>query len=159
MVEEKRCCRCELVKPTTEFYWKSKKSRILRHICKPCHNTKTKKWYTENRDEHKKMRDTLRADPQYKTHEREKNRKRTYESRLANEYGISLEDYFQMFYDQLGCCKICGRQDPGLYVDHCHTTRRVRGLLCRECNWGLGQFKDNPFSLLAAVRYLRESLK
>lgn len=156
--ETKRCCKCELLKPTTEFYWKSKKQRILRHICIPCHNIKTKDWYAENKREHKKMRDNLRADPKYKQLEREKNKNRTYRTRLANIYGITVETYFEMYANQLGACKICGRVEEQLNVDHCHVTGKVRGLLCTRCNHGIGHFKDNPFNLLAGVRYLRESI-
>lgn len=43
-----------------------------------------------------------------------------------------------------------------LSIDHCHETGAFRGLLCSECNFGLGKFKDDPELLLAAVEYLRK---
>lgn len=57
-----------------------------------------------------------------------------------------------------GHCDICGTREPGgsggWHVDHNHATGRLRGVLCANCNRGLGYFKDNPDMLDAAVRYL-----
>lgn len=44
-----------------------------------------------------------------------------------------------------------------LFVDHCHKTNKIRGLLCINCNNGLGAFKDNVFSLNRAIQYLKEN--
>lgn len=52
-------------------------------------------------------------------------------------------------------CEICNNELP-LAVDHCHSTERVRGLLCSNCNTGLGQFKDNIKLLKHAIKYLEE---
>lgn len=52
----------------------------------------------------------------------------------------------------LGVCFICG--EPGNQVDHCHETGNVRGLLCINCNTGLGKFKDDPMLLEFARMYL-----
>jgi len=60
--------------------------------------------------------------------------------KLRHNYGISLEDYNQLLASQKGGCAICGGKDVGvkgrknLYVDHCHKTGKVRGLLCHRCN-------------------------
>jgi hypothetical protein len=69
-------------------------------------------------------------------------------------YGLALGEYEQMCQVQQGCCKICG--DPSqLYIDHCHSTQRVRGLLCSQCNLLLGLAHDSPQLLLSAADYLR----
>jgi len=77
---------------------------------------------------------------------------------LKRNYGISLAEYDKMLEEQEGECKICGTTDSQgkgrFHVDHCHITGEVRGLLCHNCNRGLGYFKDNITSLLEAVRYL-----
>jgi len=66
---------------------------------------------------------------------------------LHKNYGITLEDFNDMIELQEGKCLICNTHlealTKGLVVDHCHTTGKVRGLLCSNCNSGLGMFKDN----------------
>jgi hypothetical protein len=65
-----------------------------------------------------------------------------------------------MLSEQSGVCKICGEPCPtykhALAVDHNHTTGKVRGLLCNNCNNGLGRFRDNPQYLRAAADYLEK---
>ena len=77
---------------------------------------------------------------------------------LKKKYGISLADYFQMFQDQNGCCKICGVTQEDLkqvlVVDHCHNTSKVRGLLCSACNTAIGLLKDDIKILEKAIGYL-----
>lgn len=71
-------------------------------------------------------------------------------------YGLTVDDYWKMFDEQGGRCAICqearGRRE--LAIDHCHTTGRVRGLLCNRCNPGLGNFRDDVARLRAAIAYL-----
>lgn len=63
-----------------------------------------------------------------------------------------------MYLEQGGCCAICGEPEgkDRLVVDHDHTTGKVRGLLCRTHNVGLGHFGDSTALLQAAINYLRE---
>ena len=68
---------------------------------------------------------------------------------LARKYGMSIEEYNRLLEDQGYKCAICGCTGSGtdknkFVVDHCHTTNKVRGMLCWPCNIGLGMFKDNP---------------
>jgi hypothetical protein len=70
-------------------------------------------------------------------------------------YGLSFEAYQELLNKQEGCCGICGIKFEGsIHIDHCHSTRRVRGLLCLACNLGLGQFRDSPQLLRQAIDYL-----
>ena len=77
---------------------------------------------------------------------------------LRQKYGLSLQEYEQLVEQQDGRCAICGCDQPAgrgrWHVDHDHTTGKVRGLLCHNCNVGLGNFKDDPRRLEAAVKYL-----
>jgi hypothetical protein len=74
-------------------------------------------------------------------------------------YGITQEQFNDMLSAQNSACSICGTKEPKgrnntFHVDHCHTTQRVRGLLCHKCNVGLGHFKDSPAALRTAATYI-----
>jgi len=73
-------------------------------------------------------------------------------------YGITPEDFKQMFEAQQGKCAICNEEPKtkrGLHVDHDHETGKVRGLLCHGCNVALGSFKEDVTLLNKAIEYLR----
>lgn len=76
---------------------------------------------------------------------------------LRRNYGIGLDGHDALLTAQGGACAIC-KQAPSdrgsLHVDHCHTTGRVRGLLCTHCNRGVGGFRDNPQWCQFASKYL-----
>lgn len=72
---------------------------------------------------------------------------------LRKKYGLSLEDWEALQAKQGGRCAICSATED-LVVDHCHTSGKVRGALCRRCNLGIGYFLDDPQRLNAAARYL-----
>jgi Recombination endonuclease VII len=70
-------------------------------------------------------------------------------------YGMSVEDYDAFLARQRGACAICMKPSAQtLCVDHCHATGKVRGLLCRKCNLGIGHLGDDPNLLRAAIGYL-----
>jgi CRISPR/Cas system-associated protein Cas10 (large subunit of type III CRISPR-Cas system) len=82
-------------------------------------------------------------------------------SKLKMAYGITPEQYDTLLAQQNGKCAICLAKTPGgrtkmFFIDHCHTTGNVRGLLCMRCNTGLGLFLDNPKFLSKAISYLKE---
>ena len=73
-------------------------------------------------------------------------------------YGISKEQYNELYIIQKGCCSICGRHQSefkkSLFVDHDHETGKVRGLLCYSCNTILGMAHDNIDLLKNTIDYL-----
>lgn len=77
---------------------------------------------------------------------------------LKTKYGISLDDYNEMFQNQKGCCAVCDRHQSelnhSLHVDHCHNTNKVRALLCSNCNSGIGNLQDSKEMLSKAIKYL-----
>jgi len=124
----KRCPDCGEIKPLEQFP-RNKNSKDGRHsYCKPCHNARGKE-----------------------TYERLYGGTRHYH--LKRRYGIGADEFDELVRQQGGVCAICGRPDPE-HVDHSHETGAVRGILCFNCNGGLGQFRDSTDSLLAAARYL-----
>lgn len=92
---------------------------------------------------------------------RERNRKtpeKRREYHLRRLYGLSIERFDEIFAAQGRCCAICRTDEPtkrGWFVDHCHHTEVVRGILCSHCNLMLGHAKDSEERLLAAISYLK----
>lgn len=97
------------------------------------------------------------------------NRKRYYEEHKDKELkystnynrlkkiGLNEIDYQCLLEKQKAVCAICYQKcTRALAADHCHNTGRVRGLLCNNCNRGLGHFKDNPELLYNAIEYLKQ---
>lgn len=89
-------------------------------------------------------------------------------SHLKKKYGITQEQYDKILFKQGGVCAICGVGDElrvskngramnNLVVDHCHKKGHIRGIICRECNTGLGHFSDSPVKLNNAIKYLRQN--
>ena len=84
---------------------------------------------------------------------------------LKCEYGIGIAEYEQMFQAQKGLCAICLKPESvidkkrnavrRLAVDHCHTTNKIRGLLCYGCNVSIGKMNDDPEVLERAAQYIR----
>lgn len=83
-------------------------------------------------------------------------------------YGITIDDYNFLREQQGFCCAICNRHEEqveqgmavktshSLCIDHCHTTGKIRGLLCTNCNTLIGKSKDNIAVLESAIKYLKE---
>lgn len=75
--------------------------------------------------------------------------------KLRKQYGLTLKEWQEMYLEQRGVCMVCGEASPEtLNVDHCHTTKQVRGLLCGPCNRAIGLFKDNPETIARAAIYV-----
>ncbi len=85
-------------------------------------------------------------------------------SKLKRAYGITFDEYEELLSKQDKKCAICGIDNNGKYrnkprafaVDHCHTTGKIRGLLCSDCNTGIGLLKDNINFLQSAIKYLNK---
>ena len=83
---------------------------------------------------------------------------------LKKNFGLSLETYYEILKNQNYVCAICKRSEyalnphtglpRALAVDHCHETGKVRGLLCTNCNRGIGKFDDKIDRLAEAIKYL-----
>lgn len=80
---------------------------------------------------------------------------------LKKKYGITIEERDLILASQHGRCAICRTDKPtskGWFVDHCHLTNRVRGILCQHCNSVLGYSMERETTLKAAIKYLKRGL-
>jgi hypothetical protein len=117
---------------------------------------KNKKWRQENKEKY------LECASRY----RNANRQKLRDYKLSVRYGISLKEYSILYKSQNGKCDICGKEEVAIHnstktpiklaVDHCHSTTKIRGLLCQDCNRGLGHFHDDIIRMESAIKYLRK---
>jgi Fe-S oxidoreductase len=108
-----------------------------------CNTNAVKKWRTNNRTSYLKKR-------------RKYYRTRWRYTRYEKLHGLSREQYEALLQKQEHKCAICAAKVP-LDVDHDHQTGKVRGLLCRRCNMGIGFFNDAPDRIAKAAAYLASS--
>ena len=168
--DPKRCVRCGILKPLSEFNIHNRERGYYRNLCKECQNewareyNKTEQaqltreeWNKKNQDKIEAYRDFYKNDPVQKAKRKKYHRKK----RLMENFGITVEEYDNMLASQGGKCAICGTDKPysngrikNFLVDHCHETGQIRGLLCHNCNVGLGNFKDDSRILFKALTYL-----
>ena len=120
-----------------------------------------RRYYVKNRERILKVTKKYQAENQEKIKEaRQRYNKTKHEKSLFSLYGITTAEYDNMLEKQNGACKICGSiPNPTsfkkrLCVDHCHKTKKVRGLLCNRCNVCIGQFEDSTHLLKNAIQYL-----
>ncbi|MEV5208482.1 endonuclease VII domain-containing protein [Micromonospora sp. NPDC053740] len=126
---QRYCVDCGTAKPLAEFPRNRSDSAGYGTYCKPCHNGRTRetkqRLYGGNREYH-----------------------------LRRRYGVGEKEFQELLAAQGGVCAICGGAHPQ-HLDHDHRTGWVRGILCFNCNGGLGQFRDSPMRLARAITYLR----
>jgi len=95
----------------------------------------------------------------YQTY-RVKNKEAIYQSNkkyfLKKRYNLTLDQYNKMLSDQNNCCKVCDIKMISPHVDHCHTTGKVRALLCNNCNTGLGKLKEDTKIMQKLIEYVKE---
>ena len=94
---------------------------------------------------------------QTKKEEYKKHEKKYWERNIKKRFGINLEEYDKLLKEQNGICAIC-RKKPTmiLSVDHNHKTGKVRGLLCYNCNVGIGMFRENISLMKKGIKYLEK---
>ena len=136
----KKCNKCLEIKPLDQFTNQARNKDGKHETCKVC--------------KQKIERDYFHNNPNARKKRAENNRK--------FKYGISAEEFNELLISQNYCCAICEiHLDEQTYnttprVDHSHQTQKVRGLLCGQCNVGLGHFYENEDSLFKAIEYLRK---
>jgi len=155
----KTCTKCFIKKPLTEFYKNKKHSDGLRSDCKICTKKHCLDFYNKIKDSNRAyFRDRARK---WRKNNPEKVLKQSHKANLKHRYGITPEERHRMLEQQDHRCKICGIHESNknkFNVDHDHKTGQIRGILCRNCNQGLGFFKDDISLFVKAVTYLKENM-
>lgn len=105
----------------------------------------------KNGEEIPDMRDKLIT---YTEEQVEQFRIKKLSERLNREYKLEYSEYLKMLKDQEGLCLICGKSEK-LVVDHNHNTGKVRGLLCFNCNVGIGFLKEDISNFIKAIEYIK----
>jgi len=130
------CSVCKKAKPPSDYYSRGRNAGGLTAVCKICTRIKVKAWRAANPEVFRQTRQKMK-------------------------YGITENHYQELLKKQGGVCAVCGSPESGnascrrLVVDHCHETGAVRGLLCHQCNTGIGQLRDSAEMLEKAAAYLR----
>lgn len=124
------CTKCEIDKPEEEFPLRVKGKRWRNPVCKTCTSEISRAYETKNRTR-----------------------------RTMQRHGLTIAEYNEIICSQGGKCAICHSEETAelngrFCVDHDHKTGKIRGVLCANCNWGIGQFKDNTVLLASAISYL-----
>jgi protein tyrosine/serine phosphatase len=128
------CKTCGQLKEEIEFYRNKNSKSGFTSSCRACIKEKVKQRNRQPSSEEQKIWDRRRK---------------------LKTFGLTTQDYMNMYSEQKGCCAICKEPKEILCVDHCHTTNRVRGLLCNNCNFALGLLKDSPEVIKNALEYLQ----
>ena len=135
----KECSTCRRTLPLTSFYKDRSRLDGRTRLCKECSKAGNAKWHREKRDQRRS-------------------------NDIKRKYGITSDDYNELLEKQGHKCAICNGDNKHcgsgdkFHIDHCHTSGKVRGLLCGHCNRGLGLFNDNPAVMLAAINYIKENM-
>jgi ribosomal protein L37AE/L43A len=147
--------RSRINNPETSKYYQRKRRLDNLEEFRKRDNEYKKKDYKERKDVYQER--------SKKFYQNNKDKVRNY--RLKKEYGITLEQYNKIFEEQKGLCKICGSAESAissytkeikfLAVDHNHTTKEVRSLLCSRCNCLVGYSLEDTDILKKAIEYLK----
>lgn len=136
MIVTKICKTCGVEKDVKEYQKDITKKDHLRPYCKEC---------TSKRRKQLLSKETIR------------------QRNLEKNFGKgALDVYKKLFEEQKGVCAICSSPENGRYshlsIDHNHDTNQIRGLLCNNCNRGIGLLKDNPELMRRAADYVENKV-
>jgi len=129
----KRCTKCGEDKELDQFSTERRSSDGVTAQCKSCKSQYNKNWRNQKGGN-------------------------LYDRTIR--YGMSPEEYEELLEEQLNCCACCGSSNPkrkaGFVIDHDHSTGLVRGLLCHNCNIGIGLLGDSILGVNNALNYLHK---
>ena len=135
----KQCITCKTEYTLENFHKCTANKDGKSPYCKQCHRKRCIEWQHNNKEKVKAVRRN---------------------TALKRLYGITHSDYLEMLEKQEHLCAGCNvhidEHNNNFSVDHCHKTNKVRGLLCNNCNRGLGLLQDSQEVLTNLIKYLEE---
>lgn len=187
-METKICNMCEVEKPLSDYRVYSGKyysnrcikcinrkvvdstvGKTMQHTCVKCGKSKQRQSFVKDKRAKlgitntclKCYRPTRKKD--YQKH-KEKRNLTCKKGWLRTKYSLTIEEYEQMLIDQNNSCAICNRniselKMQKLHIDHNHSTKQVRGLLCPSCNRLIGVSIESIDVLKSAIQYLEKHNK
>lgn len=174
-METKLCLSCVQHKPTSCFHKAKKEKDGFQYNCIDCCKQYHAKRYVEQKEKLKAQIKKYKIENKEKVEEsallwRNKNpdKVKRYQraSNLKQSFGISIKEYDQMAEKQNNLCAICEKPETFIHhrtnrpaklsVDHCHATSKVRQLLCKKCNSGIGLFNEDVNVIQNAIKYLEK---
>ncbi len=163
----KNCPICNETKPTTSFYKSKSTIDGLQYRCKECITE-----YLSNRNytpiydsieiscstcKLSKSKYEFYPDKRQKGGLRPECKSCNRNIVLKRKFNITLNEYNSILISQANKCAICELSNVKFHVDHSHTTSKVRGLLCSNCNTAIGLMKEDKGILTRAIEYLRKN--
>lgn len=137
---DKLCPGCSRTLPRDAYGYRERPPYYSRSRCKECESKKSIEWHQANPEKARAIR---------------------HRTNLRRNYSLTPAQYDELLAKQGGVCAICevtpekaARQR--LYVDHCAETKRIRGLLCTQCNSGIGMLRHSIDLLASAARYIED---
>lgn len=157
-----RCSECKTFKPVSEY--QPSVIKVGCGLCRSCKYIKKEAHRKANRDQSNASKRRARNANLEKYQETARKWQRDNPEKLREysykkNYGIGVQEYEALLTSQDGKCACCGREantcGRKLFVDHCHDTGRVRGIICNRCNYGIGALGDNIDGVQRAIEYLK----
>lgn len=148
---EKKCTKCGISKPVSEFHKSNWKKDGLQSQCKICRRSSGRKTYLKYRE--KRLR--------YARERQKSNPERHRDIRLRCKYpGMTVKRYEKMLEAQDGVCLLCKKPKikNRLCIDHSHKTGEIRGLLCNYCNFLVGCVENYPILIQKIFGYLEKGV-
>jgi hypothetical protein len=149
---ERWCWKCGAVKHSGQF------SRY-KNICTECYSNQfrvdnTKRKSNPNKKEEDRLRYLKNKDEYKRRRQKPEFKEKMAHTKRYQRYGLTEDQYNRMVESHANQCGICRRSDKKLFVDHNHGTNKVRGLICDNCNRGIGHMQDSITILQMAIDYL-----
>ena len=144
-MRRKKCYKCQKYKVPRFFHKNKAQADGYSNTCARCFNFMRREGELKRPSESRRL-SYLR------------NRGNQKDAELKKAYGISLQEFNDLRVKQDFLCAICSKHETesnkGLHTDHCHETKKIRGLLCNSCNLAIGMMKHNITLLSKAIQYL-----